>query len=50
MITPNPSPVQVELSGRLPSHLLGSSVSGGSSMVVLGDSAMGGSRSFSPSA
>ena len=49
-ITPNPSQVQVELSGRLPSHLLGSSVSGGSSMVVLGDSATGGSRSFSPSA
>ena len=49
-ITPNPSRVQVELSGRLPSHLLGSSVSGGSSMVVLGNSAMGGSRSFSPSA
>ena len=46
-ITPNSSQVQVELSGRLPSHLLGSSVSGGSSMVVLGDSAMGGSRSFS---
>ena len=34
---------------RLPSHLLGSSVPGGSSMVVLGDSATGGSRSFSPS-
>ena len=49
-ITPNPSQVQVELSGRLPSHLLGSSVSGGSSMVVLGDSATGGRRSFSPSA
>ena len=49
-ITPNSSQVQVELSRRLPSHLLGSSVSGGSSMVVLCDSATGGSRSFSPSA
>ena len=49
-ITPNSSQVQVELSRRLPSHLLGSSVPGGSSMVVLGDSATGGSRSFSPSA
>ena len=48
-ITPNSSQVQVELSRRLPSHLLGSSVPGGSSMVVLGDSATGGSRSFSPS-
>ena len=49
-ITPNSSQVQVELSRRLPSHLLGSSVSGGSSVVVLGDSTVGGSRSFSPSA
>ena len=49
-ITPNSSQVQVELSGRFPSHLLGSSVSGGSSMVVLGDSTTGGRRSFSPSA
>ena len=45
VITPNSSQVQVELLRRLPSHLLGSSVPGGSSMVVLGDSA-----SFSPSA
>ena len=49
-ITPNSSQVQVELSGRFPSHLLGSSVSRGSSMVVLGDSTTGGRRSFSPSA
>ena len=34
---------------RVPSHPLGSSVSGGSSMVVLGDSTMRGRRSFSPS-
>ena len=49
-ITPTSSQVQVELSRRLPSHLLGSSVPRGSSMVVLGDSTMGRSRSFSPSA
>ena len=49
-ITPTSSQVQVELSRRLPSHLLGSSVPRGSSMVVLGDSTTGGSRSFSPSA
>ena len=49
-ITPTSSQVQVELSRQLPSHLLGSSVPRGSSMVVLGDSTTGGSRSFSPSA
>ena len=49
-ITPTASQVQMELSGRLPSHLLGSSVPGGSSMVVLGDLEQGGSRSFPPSA
>ena len=35
---------------RVPSHPLGSSVSGGSSIVVLGDSTTRGRRSFSPSA
>ena len=40
----------MELSRRLPSHCLGSSVPGGSSMVVLGDSEQGGSRSFPSSA
>ena len=49
-ITPASSPVQVELSRRLPSHSLGSSVPGGSSMVVLGDPTTGGSRSFPSSA
>ena len=49
-ITPTSSPVQVELSRRLPSHSLGPSVPGGSSMVVLGDPTEGGSRSFPPSA
>ena len=48
--TPTSSPVQVELSRRLPSHSLGPSVPGGSSMVVLGDPTEGGSRSFPPSA
>ena len=42
--------VQVGLSRRVTSHLLGSSVSGGSFMVVLGDSTTRGSRSLSPSA
>ena len=42
--------VLVGLPRRVPSHPLGSSVSGGSSMVVLGDSTMRGRRSFSPSA
>ena len=49
-ITPASSQVQVELSRRLPSHSLGSSVPGVSSMVVLGDPTTAGSRSFSPSA
>ena len=49
-ITPTSSQVQVELSRRLPSHLLGSSVPRGSSVVVLGDSENGGCRSFPPSA
>ena len=48
--TPASSQVQVELSRRLPSHSLGSPVPGGSSMVVLGNSATGGSRSFPSSA
>ena len=41
---------QVGLSRRVTLHLLGSSVSGGSSMVILGDSTTRGRRSFSPSA
>ena len=45
-ITPASSQVQVELSRRLPSHSLGSSVPGGSPMVVLGDPTTAGSRSF----
>ena len=49
-ITPASSQVQVELSRRLPSHSLRSSVPGGSSMVVLGDPTTAGSRSFPPSA
>ena len=49
-ITPASSQVQVELSRRLPSHSLGSSVPGGSPMVVLGDPTTAGSRSFPPSA
>ena len=49
-ISPDSPQVQVGLSGRVTSHLLGSSVSGGSSMVVLGDSITRGRRSFSPSA
>ena len=49
-ITPASSQVQVELSRRLPSHSLRSSVPGGSSMVVLGDPTVAGSRSFPPSA
>ena len=40
----------VGLPRRVPSHPLGSSVSGGSSLVVLGDSTTRGRRSFSPSA
>ena len=49
-IAPASSQVQVELPRRLPSHSLGSSVPGGSSMVVLGDSTTGGSRPFPSSA
>ena len=49
-ITPASSRVLVELSRRLPSHSLGSSVPGGSFMVVLGNSTTGGSRSFPSSA
>ena len=49
-ITPASSQVQVELSRLLPSHSLGSSVPGGSSMVVPGDPTTGGSRSFPSSA
>ena len=49
-ISPDSPQVQVGLSRRVTSHLLGSSVSGGSSMVVLGDSTTRGRRSFSPSA
>ena len=49
-ITLASSQVQVELSKRLPSHSLGSSVPGGSSMVVLGDPTAAGSRSFPYSA
>ena len=49
-ISPNSPQVQVGLSGRVTSHLLLSSVSGGSFMVVLGDSTRRGRRSFSPSA
>ena len=46
-ISPTSPQVQVGLSGRVSSHRLGSSVSGGSSLVVLGDSTTGGRRSFS---
>ena len=49
-IAPTSCPVQVELSRRLPSHSVGPSVPGGSSMVVLGDPTEGGSRSVPPSA
>ena len=49
-ITPASSQVQVELSRRLPSHPLRSSVPGGSSMVVLGDPTTAGRRSFPPNA
>ena len=49
-ITPTSSQVQVELSRRLPSHSLGSSVPGGSSMVVPSDPTTGRSRSFPSSA
>ena len=49
-ISPASPQVQVGLSGRVSSHRLGSSMSGRSSLVVLGDSTTGGRRSFSPSA
>ena len=49
-ISPGSPQVQVGLSRRVTSHPLGSSVSGGSFMVVLGDSTTRGRRSFSPSA
>ena len=49
-IIPASPQVQVELSRRLPSHSLGSSVPGGSPMVVLGDPTTAGSRSFLTSA
>ena len=49
-ISPDSPQVQVGLSRLVTSHLLGSSVSGGSFMVVLGDSTTRGRRSFSPSA
>ena len=49
-ITPASPQVQVELSERLPSHSLGSSMPGGSPMVVLGDPTTAGSRSFPTSA
>ena len=48
--TPTLPQVQVELSRRLPSHSLGSSVPGGSPMVVLGDPTTAGSRSVPTSA
>ena len=47
---PDSPRVLVGLPRRVPSHPLGSPVSGGSSLVVLGDSTMSGRRSFSPSA
>ena len=49
-ITPTSSQVQVELSRRLPSHSLRSSVPGGSSMVVPSNPTTAGSRSFPSSA
>ena len=49
-ISPDSPQVQVGLSRRVTSHPLGSSVSGGSFMMVLGDSTTRGRRSFSPSA
>ena len=49
-ISPDSPRVQVGLSRRVTSHPLGSSVSGGPFMVVLGDSTTRGRRSFSPSA
>ena len=49
-ISPDSPQVQIGLSRRVASHSLGSSVSGGPFMVVLGDSTTRGRRSFSPSA
>ena len=49
-ISPDSPQVQVGLPRRVASHPLGSSVSGGSFMVVLGDSTTKGRRSFPPSA
>ena len=49
-ISPNSPQVQVGLPRRIASRPLGSSVSGGSFLVVLGDSRKRGSRSFPPSA
>ena len=47
---PDSPQVLVGLQRRVPSHPLGSPVSGGSSLVVLGDSTTSGRSSFSPSA
>ena len=47
---PDSPQVLVGLPRRVPSHPLGSSVSGGPSLVVLGDSTTSGRRFFSPSA
>ena len=49
-ISSTPSPIQVELSRRLPSHSMGPSVPGGSLMVVRDNTTEGGSRPFPPSA
>ena len=49
-ISPDSPQFQLGLPRRIASHPLGSSVSGGSSMVVLEDSIMWGRRSFPPSA
>ena len=49
-VSPDSPQVQVGLPRRIASHPLGSSVSGGSFMVVLGDSRTRGRRSFPPSA
>ena len=49
-VSPDSPQVQVGLPRRIASHTLGSSVSGGSFMVVLGDSKTSGRRSFPPSA
>ena len=50
VVSPDLPQVQVGLPRRIASHTLGSSVSGGSFMVVLGDSKTRGRRSFPPSA